>query len=474
MGTSVSLQQTALAVQPGESVSTELRVRNTGDVVDQFSFQPLGDAAPWITVEPPTVRLFPETDALVTVTIAPPRDSSSKPGIATWAVKAVPKEDPVGAAVGEGTVDVGTFVELGAELQPGTGRVAFHRQVRDRDRQPRQPGGAGANQRQRHRARARVRHQAAAGRQPARIGALRQDPRQARAADLARATQGASVPDRRRAAGPGHRGGAGDGEDLPAPVAAPHAPIVLNGNLLQEPIIPKWLLKALLAPDRAADPAAVHPLEDAAQADGRVGRARRRGRGGGAGVERGRGDRTRRLRSADAGIRGGRCRRGGRRRRPRTRPQPPATPAAAAAVAVAAAEVRSATCSTRPPSRPTSACRSTRRSVGPTTRRSGRPVGAESDVRTDRPGPAEPERRPGPYPGADQRRNRFSSRRCRTSATSTSTSSPRTSFRRGSRSRSQVDCDATQIPNPTDPCSDAVSFNGFTTTVTEAPATSAP
>ena len=66
-GNSVSLQQTALAVQPGESVSTELRVRNTGDVVDQFSFQPLGDAAPWITVEPPTVRLFPETDALVTV-----------------------------------------------------------------------------------------------------------------------------------------------------------------------------------------------------------------------------------------------------------------------------------------------------------------------------------------------------------------------------------------------------------------------
>jgi hypothetical protein len=38
----------------------------------------------------------------------------------------------------------------------------------------------------------------------------------------------------------------------------------------------------------------------------------------------------------------------------------------------------------------------------------------------------------------------------------------------------QVDCDPTQIPNPTDPCSDAVSFSGFTTTVTEVPATSAP
>jgi len=38
----------------------------------------------------------------------------------------------------------------------------------------------------------------------------------------------------------------------------------------------------------------------------------------------------------------------------------------------------------------------------------------------------------------------------------------------------QVDCDATQIPDPTLGCSDAVSFSGFTTTVTEAPATSAP
>jgi hypothetical protein len=122
MAASVSVQTPALAVDPGQQVSTEIRVRNTGDVVDQFAFQPLGDAAGWMTVDPPVVRLFPDGDQVVTVTIAPPRNPSSKPGMATWALKAIPQEDPDGAAVGEGTVDVGEFVEVSAELQPVNGR----------------------------------------------------------------------------------------------------------------------------------------------------------------------------------------------------------------------------------------------------------------------------------------------------------------------------------------------------------------
>ncbi len=246
MGTSVSLQQTALTVQPGESVSTELRVRNTGDVVDQFSFQPLGDAAPWITVEPATVRLFPDTDALVTVTIAPPRDSSSKPGVATWAIKAVPKEDPVGAAVGEGTVDVGSFVDLGAELQPSAGRSRFTgkfeaaidnrgnlavpvringndtEQALEFDIRPpqvdSQPGSA-------HFAKIRVKPMRRIWK-----GQPKAHPFQIVVEPQARVTEAAPA----------------DG-DTPPPAAAPHAPIILNGNLLQEPVLPKWLWKAVLA-----------------------------------------------------------------------------------------------------------------------------------------------------------------------------------------------------------------------------------
>lgn len=246
MGTTVSLQQHALSVDPGQSVSTELRVRNTGDVVDQFSFQPLGDAAAWITVEPPTIRLFPETDQVVTVTIAPPRESSSRPGPATWAVKAVPKEDPAGAAVAEGTVDVGSFVEIGAELQPMTARARFTGRfeiaVDNRGNLPvpvrlngsdseqalgfefdppqieTQPGSA-------HFAKLRVRPVTRFWR-----GQPKNHPFQVLVAPQARrevATEGE--------------------EQAEAPEAQPLQPIVLNGNLLQEAILPKWLLKAVIA-----------------------------------------------------------------------------------------------------------------------------------------------------------------------------------------------------------------------------------
>ena len=118
MGTTASVLETVLTVEPGSSVSTTMRVRNTGDVVDEFTFQPLGDAARWINVTPSTVRLFPGTDDTVTVSIAPPRQADSTPGITHWAVRAVPLEDPEGSAVVEGTVDVGMFADVAVEMQP--------------------------------------------------------------------------------------------------------------------------------------------------------------------------------------------------------------------------------------------------------------------------------------------------------------------------------------------------------------------
>lgn len=244
MGTTVSLQQTSLRVDPGSSVSTEMRVRNNGSVVDQFSFQPLGDAAAWITVTPPAVRLFPDTDEVVTITIAPPRNSTSRAGVATWAVKAVPQEDPAGAAVTEGTVEVGTFVELGAELQPVTGRGRltgrFELAVDNRGNVPvpiringtdpeqalgfeinppqvdAEPGAA-------HFAKLRIKPADKIWR-----GQPKNHPFQVLVEPQARL----AAPD-----------AGGSGEALPAPMA----PIVVNGNLLQEPVIPKWFLKALLA-----------------------------------------------------------------------------------------------------------------------------------------------------------------------------------------------------------------------------------
>jgi hypothetical protein len=246
MGTSVSLQTSALAVDPGQVVTTELRVRNTGDVVDQFSFQPLGDAAAWITVEPPVVRLFPDSDEMVTVSIAPPRDSSSPPGPATWAVKAIPQEDPGGAAVAEGVVEVGTFIEIGAELQPitGTGRFTGRFDVAidnrgnvavpvrlagtdaeqslsfefDQAQIDTEPGSA-------HFAKLRIKPGKKIWR-----GQPKNHPFQV----IVEPQMTTATPET-------------DDELPPAPDPDAPQPIVLNGNLLQQPIIPKWLLKAIIA-----------------------------------------------------------------------------------------------------------------------------------------------------------------------------------------------------------------------------------
>ena len=125
MGTLVIAAQSDLSVEPGSSTSTELRVRNNGTVVDQLTFQPLGDHTSWIKVEPPLVRLFPGTEETVILTIAPPCEPTSTSGTSVWGVKAMSQEDPADSSVAEGTVDVAEFGRLEAELVPTTGHGRF-------------------------------------------------------------------------------------------------------------------------------------------------------------------------------------------------------------------------------------------------------------------------------------------------------------------------------------------------------------
>ncbi len=235
MGTSVSLQQSTLAVDPGSSVSTELRIRNTGDVVDQFAFQPLGEAAAWITVDPPTVRLFPATDQIVTVTIAPPRTSASKPGVSNWAVKAMPAEDPGGAAVAEGTVDVGRFFEIGAELQPvtGHGRLAgrFELAIDNRGNMA-FPVRLAATDTDQTLGFEFAPAQLDTDPGSAHFTKLKVLPQKRMWRGQPKLHQFQVVVEPQVASDP----------DAPATLL----PVVVNGNLLHEPILPKWLLKAVL------------------------------------------------------------------------------------------------------------------------------------------------------------------------------------------------------------------------------------
>lgn len=122
MGATASLDADTVAVEPGAQVSCELRLRNTGTVVDQFTFTVRGEAAAWASVEPPTLSLFPDAEGTARVTFQPSRSTDVGAGPVPFAVRAASREDPGGAAVVEGVVEVLPFADTGAELVPRTSR----------------------------------------------------------------------------------------------------------------------------------------------------------------------------------------------------------------------------------------------------------------------------------------------------------------------------------------------------------------
>jgi len=122
VGASVTLVTPAVAVEPGQSVSITVKIRNTGSVVDEFALDVLGDAAAWAAVEPPTVNLFPGAEAEAKAVFRPPRAASTPAGLVPFGLRARSREDPAGSAVEEGSVTVGGFADPHAELVPRTSR----------------------------------------------------------------------------------------------------------------------------------------------------------------------------------------------------------------------------------------------------------------------------------------------------------------------------------------------------------------
>jgi hypothetical protein len=123
MGVATAVVTQADEVEPGESVSWSYRIRNSGQVVDQFMIDVVGDAGEWATAEPAEVNLFPGGEEEVTITFAPPRSSSVLAGEVAFAVRIVSSEDTAGSAVVEGTIRVLPFDEMKAELVPRTIRL---------------------------------------------------------------------------------------------------------------------------------------------------------------------------------------------------------------------------------------------------------------------------------------------------------------------------------------------------------------
>ena len=108
-------------VEAGSEAVLTVRVRNSGSVVDQFSFEVAGDAAPWATFEPPVLSLFPAAEGTTEVRFKPPRSPSTPAGAVPFAIRVISQEDPAGGVAEEGVLRVAPFTDLFAELVPRTG-----------------------------------------------------------------------------------------------------------------------------------------------------------------------------------------------------------------------------------------------------------------------------------------------------------------------------------------------------------------
>ncbi len=125
-----------MAVAPGGEAATTLTVRNDSDIVEAYGFEVVGPCAPWTTVEPGRLSLYPGTSETVTVRLHPPRSPEVRAGEMPLAVRVLPVERPDLVAVPETTVFIEPFAEVEAALVPQRRRswwsARFRTELRNR------------------------------------------------------------------------------------------------------------------------------------------------------------------------------------------------------------------------------------------------------------------------------------------------------------------------------------------------------
>ncbi|MGA8016371.1 MAG: hypothetical protein WCB85_10685 [Candidatus Dormiibacterota bacterium] len=120
MNVRAALSSAAIHAEPGAEGAATLTVRNAGDVVDHFRIEVLGDAARWAVIEPEVMPLFPGTEGQVRIAFRPARSSAALAGQVPFGVKVTSTVDPTASTVEEGSLEIGAFNDLSAELIPQT------------------------------------------------------------------------------------------------------------------------------------------------------------------------------------------------------------------------------------------------------------------------------------------------------------------------------------------------------------------
>ncbi|MGW3387971.1 COG1470 family protein, partial [Streptomyces cinereoruber] len=113
-----SLDPAETTVEPGARTSARLRVRNTGDTVEEYRLSLVGRPAGWSRVEPDVLRLYPGSEGTAEISFAPPRSSDVEAGPVAYGVRVDPRENSGARDVVEGRLTVTPFTETRAEVLP--------------------------------------------------------------------------------------------------------------------------------------------------------------------------------------------------------------------------------------------------------------------------------------------------------------------------------------------------------------------
>ena len=122
MSVLATIEPNSLQVDAGASAQLVVRVRNRGSIVDQFDITVVGPTTGWATVDPPSLRLFPDKEGEARVTFSPPRAPDPAADTYPFGVAVRAASDASASTVEEGHIAVAPFVQLASEIVPQTSR----------------------------------------------------------------------------------------------------------------------------------------------------------------------------------------------------------------------------------------------------------------------------------------------------------------------------------------------------------------
>lgn len=233
MGAVAQLSSSNIDVEPGRPSTLTLQIRNTGTVVDRFSFEALGGGSQWVSFSPETISLFPQASGTVSVVVLAPREPASAAGAMPLGIRVASSEDPDGSVVEEASLNVAPFSAVGAELVPRITRGGLRGRTRlavdNRSNCPYVAGVSGSDPRG---ALAFAFRPAAVTVQPGETVFVRATLR----------------PLKRFWRGPAQTLPFTTTLTVPEDEVGPHPAVLpIDGSMTQGPLLPRWLLAALAA-----------------------------------------------------------------------------------------------------------------------------------------------------------------------------------------------------------------------------------